>query len=224
MVEAGAGLARRGRACPPRPTSTARISEAEEADRLGTGRGRCSPPSSTCPSPPTRAAARPPARRSRPARAIINDVTRSRRRPGPGAARGRARAPASSLMAVRAAAARPPAAPAAAVLPSATGPGGGGERSRRSLRIARARPASPTSAIVVDPGIGFFRRRGMAWPEWDCACWRAWPRCARSGGRSASASRASRSSAPWPGEPRSRRPAARLAGRHRGGGAARAPT
>jgi dihydropteroate synthase len=36
-----------------------------------------------------------------------------------------------------------------------------------SLRIA-AQAGIPGDAVVVDPGIGFFRRRGIAWHEWDC--------------------------------------------------------
>jgi dihydropteroate synthase len=37
-----------------------------------------------------------------------------------------------------------------------------------TLRIA-VQAAIPESKIVVDPGIGFFRRRGIPWYEWDCA-------------------------------------------------------
>lgn len=37
-----------------------------------------------------------------------------------------------------------------------------------SLRIA-IQAGIPGERIVVDPGIGFFRRRGIAWHEWDCA-------------------------------------------------------
>jgi dihydropteroate synthase len=36
-----------------------------------------------------------------------------------------------------------------------------------SLRIA-TQAGIPGERIVVDPGIGFFRRRGIAWHEWDC--------------------------------------------------------
>lgn len=36
-----------------------------------------------------------------------------------------------------------------------------------SLRIA-SQAGIPEERIVVDPGIGFFRRRGLAWHEWDC--------------------------------------------------------
>ncbi len=37
-----------------------------------------------------------------------------------------------------------------------------------SLALARRAGISP-DAIVIDPGIGFFRGRGMAWHEWDVA-------------------------------------------------------
>ena len=36
-----------------------------------------------------------------------------------------------------------------------------------SLRIA-VQARIPREDVVVDPGIGFFRRRGIAWHEWDC--------------------------------------------------------
>ncbi len=36
-----------------------------------------------------------------------------------------------------------------------------------SLRIA-AQAGIASDRVMVDPGIGFFRRRGMAWHEWDC--------------------------------------------------------
>ena len=36
-----------------------------------------------------------------------------------------------------------------------------------SLTLA-AQAGIPTERVVVDPGIGFFRRRGMPWYEWDC--------------------------------------------------------
>jgi dihydropteroate synthase len=36
-----------------------------------------------------------------------------------------------------------------------------------SLTLA-AQAGIPAEHIVVDPGIGFFRRRGMPWYEWDC--------------------------------------------------------
>lgn len=36
-----------------------------------------------------------------------------------------------------------------------------------SLTLA-AQAGIPAEHIVIDPGIGFFRRRGMPWYEWDC--------------------------------------------------------
>lgn len=36
-----------------------------------------------------------------------------------------------------------------------------------SMRTA-AQAGIPGERVVVDPGIGFFRRRGIAWHEWDC--------------------------------------------------------
>jgi len=36
-----------------------------------------------------------------------------------------------------------------------------------SMRIA-AQAGIPSERVVVDPGIGFFRQRGIAWHEWDC--------------------------------------------------------
>lgn len=42
------------------------------------------------------------------------------------------------------------------------------EALKGSLRIA-TQAGIPEERIVVDPGIGFFRWRGLAWHEWDCA-------------------------------------------------------
>lgn len=42
--------------------------------------------------------------------------------------------------------------------------------------LARARAAGvPDDRILVDPGIGFFRGGGIAWPEWDCRVLAALP-------------------------------------------------
>src|SRR5713101_6096656 len=38
---------------------------------------------------------------------------------------------------------------------------------QRSLAIARG-AGIPDERILVDPGIGFFRGAGVAWPDWDC--------------------------------------------------------
>jgi dihydropteroate synthase len=37
----------------------------------------------------------------------------------------------------------------------------------RGLAIARG-AGLPDERILVDPGIGFFRGAGVAWPDWDC--------------------------------------------------------
>src|SRR6185503_20710884 len=37
----------------------------------------------------------------------------------------------------------------------------------RGLAIARG-AGIPDERIVLDPGIGFFRRGDVAWPDWDC--------------------------------------------------------
>ena len=50
------------------------------------------------------------------------------------------------------------------------------ERIRNALRdsLTRAQQAGiPRRQIVLDPGIGFFRKPGMAWDEWDCLVLRA---------------------------------------------------
>jgi dihydropteroate synthase len=41
-------------------------------------------------------------------------------------------------------------------------------RLAESLALAR-RAGIPADAVVIDPGIGFFRRSGIAWHEWDVA-------------------------------------------------------
>lgn len=50
------------------------------------------------------------------------------------------------------------------------------ERIKNALRdsLARAEQAGiPAQRIVLDPGIGFFRKPGIAWDEWDCLVLRA---------------------------------------------------
>jgi dihydropteroate synthase len=44
-----------------------------------------------------------------------------------------------------------------------------------SLAVAE-RARIPPEAIAVDPGIGFFRHRGMPWHEWDCRVLASLPR------------------------------------------------
>ena len=54
---------------------------------------------------------------------------------------------------------------------AAPAPGAPIETVRASLAgsLARARAAGvPDDRILLDPGIGFFRDPGIAWPEWDC--------------------------------------------------------
>ena len=54
---------------------------------------------------------------------------------------------------------------------AAPAPGAPIETVRASLAgsLARARAAGvPDDHILLDPGIGFFRDPGIAWPEWDC--------------------------------------------------------
>jgi len=56
--------------------------------------------------------------------------------------------------------------------PGAVGTGSPVETVREALKgsLGIATQAGiPEERIVVDPGIGFFRRRGLAWHEWDCA-------------------------------------------------------
>ena len=138
------------------PYLATRISEGEEAERLawavGLLAGKLGVPVSadTARGAPARAALAAGAR-------IINDVTGLRG--DPGVARAVASAGAGLIVM---AAERSPAAPAA---PDPI------DVVRRLLEesLGLARDAGIASeAIVVDPGIGFFRRSGLAWHEWDC--------------------------------------------------------
>jgi dihydropteroate synthase len=62
----------------------------------------------------------------------------------------------------------------------------GGDRSGSPVEIITAlldeslgmagRAGIPAERIVVDPGIGFFRRQGMPWHEWDCRVLAGLPR------------------------------------------------
>src|SRR5262249_4212869 len=62
----------------------------------------------------------------------------------------------------------------AIVMASEKKPGSGTPMTRikaaleESLRIV-AQAGIPRDHIVLDPGIGFFRRPGIPWDEWDCA-------------------------------------------------------
>ena len=168
MARAGAAFLDVG-AMSTAPYLAGRISEDEEADRLGSAvgllAGKIDVPISadTSRSVPARAALEAGAR-------IINDVTglmgdADWRRSWPG------REPVSSRWCPRTLRRRRLAGPAAVGDPS-SGPRDPVEvvsaRLAESLALAR-RAGIPPDAIVIDPGIGFFRRSGMAWHEWDVA-------------------------------------------------------
>ncbi|MBI2015810.1 MAG: dihydropteroate synthase [Candidatus Rokubacteria bacterium] len=194
MVEAGAALIDVGArsTAPYLPTA---ISEAEERDRLAPAIELLA---AKLPVPVSADTARPaPARAALEAGArIINDVTGLRDpglaelvaahgagvilmaspEPGAGGAAGGSRPralarrvglrlPYSAQRAGRSARTgrRTPAAP-----PSPAPINVVTERLASALRRAR-RAGIPEERIVLDPGIGFFRDEGVAWPEWDVA-------------------------------------------------------
>jgi len=136
------------------PYLEARIPEALEADRLHWAVGllttKLGLPVSADVSRvgPARAALEAGAR-------MINDVT------GlvgdPGLARLTAEAGAGLVLMAGPAAAPPAGEPVATVRAAL----------QRSLAIARG-AGIPDERILVDPGIGFFRGAGVAWPDWDC--------------------------------------------------------
>ena len=136
------------------PYLEARIPEALEADRLHWAVGllttKLDLPVSADVSRvgPARAALEAGAR-------MINDVT------GlvgdPGLARLTAEAGAGLVLMAGPAAAPPAGEPVATVRAAL----------QRSLAIARG-AGIPDERILVDPGIGFFRGAGVAWPDWDC--------------------------------------------------------
>jgi dihydropteroate synthase len=154
MVEAGAAILDVG-AMSTAPYLHARISEAEEADRLASAVHLISTKLAVPISADTT--------RSGPARAaleagatIINDVS--------GLTGDRAMAPLVANSGV-------------GVVVMAWERGGDEAGSPldlvlhlldESLRIAR-QAGVPSERIVVDPGIGFFRRRGIPWHRWDTA-------------------------------------------------------
>ena len=160
LLQAGEAMARAGAAwldvgaMSTAPYLEARIPEALEADRLHWAVGllttKLDLPVSADVSRvgPARAALEAGAR-------MINDVT------GlvgdPGLARLTAEAGAGLVLMAGPAAAPPAGEPVATV----------GAALQRSLAIARA-AGIPDERILVDPGIGFFRGAGVAWPDWDC--------------------------------------------------------
>ena len=160
LLQAGEAMARAGAAwldvgaMSTAPYLEARIPEALEADRLhwavGLLTAKLDLPVSADVSRvgPARAALEAGAR-------MINDVT------GlvgdPGLARLTAEAGAGLVLMAGPAAASPAGEPVATVRAAL----------QRSLAIARG-AGIPDERILVDPGIGFFRGAGVAWPDWDC--------------------------------------------------------
>jgi len=160
LLQAGEAMARAGAAwldvgaMSTAPYLEARIPEALEADRLHWAVGllttKLDLPVAADVSRvgPARAALEAGAR-------MINDVT------GlvgdPGLARLTAEAGAGLVLMAGPAAAPPAGEPVATVRAAL----------QRSLAIARG-AGIPDERILVDPGIGFFRGAGMAWPDWDC--------------------------------------------------------
>jgi dihydropteroate synthase len=160
LLQTGEAMARAGAAwldvgaMSTAPYLEARIPEALEADRLHWAVGllttKLDLPVSADVSRvgPARAALEAGAR-------MINDVT------GlvgdPGLARLTAEAGAGLVLMAGPAAASPAGEPVATVRAAL----------QRSLAIARG-AGIPDERILVDPGIGFFRGAGVAWPDWDC--------------------------------------------------------
>ena len=153
MAEAGAAWLDVG-AMSTAPYLEARIPESQEADRLHWAVGLltakldipvCADTSRVL---PARAALESGAR-------LLNDV--SGLAADAGLARLAADAGAGLVLMAAPAAAPAPGAPIETVRASLVG------------SLARARAAGvPDDRILLDPGIGFFRDPGIAWPEWDC--------------------------------------------------------
>ncbi len=160
LLQAGEAMARAGAAwldvgaMSTAPYLEARIPEAQEADRLHWAVGllttKLDLPVSADVSRvgPARAALEAGAR-------MINDVT------------GLAGDPALARLAAESGAALVLMAAPAAGDPSASPWPRCARRSSGASPLARA-AGIPDERILVDPGIGFFRGDGVAWPEWDC--------------------------------------------------------
>jgi dihydropteroate synthase len=160
LLQTGEAMARAGAAwldvgaMSTAPYLEARIPEALEADRLHWAVGllttKLDLPVSADVSRvgPARAALEAGAR-------MINDVTGLVA--DPGLARLTAEAGAGLVLMAGPAAAPPAGEPVATVRAAL----------QRSLAIARG-AGIPDERILVDPGIGFFRGDGVAWPDWDC--------------------------------------------------------
>lgn len=160
LLQTGEAMARAGAAwldvgaMSTAPYLEARIPEALEADRLHWAVGllttKLDLPVSADVSRvgPARAALEAGAR-------MINDVTGLVA--DPGLARLTAEAGVGLVLMAGPAAAPPAGEPVATVRAAL----------QRSLAIARG-AGIPDERILVDPGIGFFRGDGVAWPDWDC--------------------------------------------------------
>ncbi len=160
LLQAGEAMARAGAAwldvgaMSTAPYLEARIPEAQEADRLRWAIGllttKLDLPVSADVSRvgPARAALEAGAR-------MINDVTGLAG--DPALARLIAESGAALVLMAAPMAAMPVGEPVATVRAAL----------ERSLATARA-AGIPDERILVDPGIGFFRGDGVAWPEWDC--------------------------------------------------------
>ena len=160
LLQTGEAMARAGAAwldvgaMSTAPYLEARIPEALEADRLHWAVGllttKLDLPVSADVSRvgPARAALEAGAR-------MINDVTGLVA--DPGLARLTAEAGVGLVLMAGPAAALPAGEPVATVRAAL----------QRSLAIARG-AGIPDERILVDPGIGFFRGDGVAWPDWDC--------------------------------------------------------
>ncbi|MFI5374225.1 MAG: dihydropteroate synthase [Candidatus Rokuibacteriota bacterium] len=160
MAQAGAAWLDVG-AMSTAPYLEARIPETQEADRLhwavGLLTAKLDLPISadTSRSLAARAALESGAR-------MLNDVTGLAA--DPALARLAADAGAGLILMAHPSAAPAPAEPVQTVLASLAG----------SLACARA-AGVPDEQVLLDPGIGFFRGGGIAWPEWDCRVLAALP-------------------------------------------------
>jgi dihydropteroate synthase len=160
MAQAGAAWLDVG-AMSTAPYLAARIPETQEADRLQWAVGLLTAKLDLPISADTSRALAARAALESGAR-MLNDVTGLAA--DPALARLAADAGAGLVLMAHPAAVPAPAEPVPTVLAALAG------------SLARARAAGvPDERILVDPGIGFFRGGGIAWPEWDCRVLAALP-------------------------------------------------
>ena len=160
LLQAGAAMARAGAAwldvgaMSTAPYLEARIPEALEADRLHWAVGLLT---TKLDLPVSADVSRVGAARAalEAGACMINDVTGLVGDPGLARLTAEARA---GLVLMAGPAAAPPAGEPVATVRAAL---------QRGLAIARD-AGIPDERILVDPGIGFFRGAGVAWPDWDC--------------------------------------------------------